>query len=205
MDSTSVSDLPCPFCGKVVAVLSWASESDPAWDFSGEDRCSVVCDASAPDGPGGCGASTGYHSSPELALAAWGMRSHSWFSVARLRERLRQVDWFAVKDAVIVGVISLSVALVLIWFLIATFSNPMFYVIWAGIAGVVGLWFMAEGTRELWATRPHTVVAWGLGIAKRLAHAVVGGVAVGLLLALLLALGGPPSELGECASGRLDC
>ena len=73
----------CPFCGKS-ETLTIGKASDA---FSEPDDCgdpmpymhtesyAVTCDASKPDGPGGCGASGGYFPSEDEAIAAWNRRA----------------------------------------------------------------------------------------------------------------------------------
>lgn len=73
----------CPFCGKS-DTLTIGKASDA---FSEPDECgdpspymhtetyAVVCDASKPDGPGGCGASGGYKLTEDEAIAAWNRRA----------------------------------------------------------------------------------------------------------------------------------
>jgi len=73
----------CPFCGKS-ETLTIGKASDA---FSEPDDCgdpmpymhtesySVICDASKPDGPGGCGASGGYKLTEDEAIAAWNRRA----------------------------------------------------------------------------------------------------------------------------------
>ena len=73
----------CPFCGKS-ETLTIGKASDA---FSEPDDCgdpmpymhtesyAVTCDASKPDGPGGCGASGGYKLTEDEAIAAWNRRA----------------------------------------------------------------------------------------------------------------------------------
>lgn len=75
----------CPFCGKS-ETLTIGKASDA---FSEPDECgdpspymhtetyAVVCDASKPDGPGGCGASGGYKLTEDEAIAAWNRRAEA--------------------------------------------------------------------------------------------------------------------------------
>lgn len=76
MESELAGLLPCPFCGKSVAVV-WSSWSEDAHDeFQENDECfEVVCDAHQPNGPGGCGASSGAGMTPEEAVAKWNRRA----------------------------------------------------------------------------------------------------------------------------------
>ena len=83
----------CPFCGKS-ETLTIGKASDA---FSEPDECgdpmpymhtesyAVTCNASKPDGPGGCGASGGYFPSEDEAIAAWNRRAE----VERLTGLLR--------------------------------------------------------------------------------------------------------------------
>ena len=73
----------CPFCGADVACLSNAKELEDCKHFEDEDKCPamkweeecksvcVVCDVSK----GGCGASSGYATSIEKAIAKWNIRN----------------------------------------------------------------------------------------------------------------------------------
>lgn len=83
-DSESAELKPCPFCGKSVACLTTAKELEDCYDYEDEDRCpacmdwiggcgyhTVVCGMTE----GGCGASSGYYSSEEKAIAAWNRRT----------------------------------------------------------------------------------------------------------------------------------
>lgn len=73
--------LPCPFCGlvrslKVVSAEELASEGDDdpdPWEHS--DSYAVVCDASRPDGPGGCGAQGGFKLTVTEAIENWNRRA----------------------------------------------------------------------------------------------------------------------------------
>lgn len=74
--------LPCPFCGKAhTAAIGRAS--DLLWDEENEgpyphtDTFAVVCNASKPNGPGGCGASGGYSPTKAKAIAKWNRRASS--------------------------------------------------------------------------------------------------------------------------------
>ena len=87
---------PCPFCGKTntLAVTSAAQlncedeEEFNAWPHS--DSFAVMCDASRPHGPGGCGGMGGFFSTEAEAVAAWNKRAPlpelkfaGWFSELR--------------------------------------------------------------------------------------------------------------------------
>lgn len=71
----------CPFCGKrdtlkltTMQELIEEGEDDPEpWLHS--DSWAVMCDASSPGGPGGCGASGGFFPSDHAAVAAWNRRA----------------------------------------------------------------------------------------------------------------------------------
>jgi hypothetical protein len=73
--------LPCPFCGmvrslKVVSAEELANEGDDdqdPWEHS--DSYAVVCDASRPDGPGGCGAQGGFKLTVTEAIENWNTRA----------------------------------------------------------------------------------------------------------------------------------
>ena len=62
---------PCPFCGKSLAVLGTAAEIDLDDEEGAENQWAVVCDYHT----GGCGATSGYRSTPEAAVEAWNRRS----------------------------------------------------------------------------------------------------------------------------------
>ncbi len=72
---------PCPFCGNLAALklttaqeLEEEGDDDPGyWEHS--DSWAVICDASRPNGPGGCGASGGFFPSEEEAMTAWNRRA----------------------------------------------------------------------------------------------------------------------------------
>ena len=70
--------LPCPFCGKqrtlqVISGQELMDENQEFWQHS--DSFGVVCDASTPDGKGGCGAMGGFKPTEEEAITAWNIRS----------------------------------------------------------------------------------------------------------------------------------
>lgn len=69
---------PCPFCGKtetleVITGHQLMDEEQEFWPHS-ESFC-VVCDASNPNGKGGCGACGGFQSTEPLAIDHWNKRS----------------------------------------------------------------------------------------------------------------------------------
>lgn len=73
--------LACPYCGKSDTVSVTDSTEFHMIDCEcndvdeGNDRTfAVVCDASRPKGPGGCGASGGFHPTRSAAIAAWNRR-----------------------------------------------------------------------------------------------------------------------------------
>jgi hypothetical protein len=73
----------CPFCGKwqtlkltTAQELAVEGEDEPEpWIHS--DSWAVICDASRPKGPGGCGASGGFFPSDDQAVAAWNRRAYA--------------------------------------------------------------------------------------------------------------------------------
>lgn len=72
---------PCPHCGLAHTLelttaqeLAEEGEDDPEpWMQS--DSWAVICDASRPSGPGGCGASGGFYPSEAEAVEAWNRRA----------------------------------------------------------------------------------------------------------------------------------
>ena len=74
---------PCPFCGKSdTLVIGKASDVFAEPDECGDplpymhtESYAVTCDASKPEGPGGCGASGGYKLTEAEAVAAWNERA----------------------------------------------------------------------------------------------------------------------------------
>lgn len=81
MTSPTPTLTACPFCGKTdTLILTTAEElanegeDDPApWEHS--PSWAVICDASKPRGPGGCGAQGGFMPAEAEAIAAWNRRS----------------------------------------------------------------------------------------------------------------------------------
>lgn len=70
---------PCPFCGKAdtLTVTSasefWDGEEDAPYMYT--EAYAVMCDASSPNGPGGCGASSGFKPSQQEAVNLWNTRA----------------------------------------------------------------------------------------------------------------------------------
>jgi hypothetical protein len=70
--------LPCPFCGKqhtlqVISGQELMDENQEFWQHS--ESFGVVCDASTPDGKGGCGAMGGFKPTEDEAIEAWNTRT----------------------------------------------------------------------------------------------------------------------------------
>lgn len=69
----------CPFCGKKETVrIQTASEYVyESWGalLDTNEQYQVVCNATTPIGPGGCGASTGFFDSEEKAVESWQTRA----------------------------------------------------------------------------------------------------------------------------------
>lgn len=75
---------PCPFCGKTgPAKITTAQElAEQDSDYDGEfwdhsDSYAVICNASRPNGPGGCGASGGFKPTEAEAIEAWNKRAEA--------------------------------------------------------------------------------------------------------------------------------
>lgn len=69
----------CPFCGKhdTLMLTTFAELADPYGELGideGESRA-VVCDASKPDGKGGCGATSGFKPTEADAVRNWNQRA----------------------------------------------------------------------------------------------------------------------------------
>lgn len=71
----------CPFCGAThtlkITTAQALAEEDSAYDgefWEHSDSFAVMCDASKPGGPGGCGASGGFAPSEAEAIARWDRR-----------------------------------------------------------------------------------------------------------------------------------
>ena len=70
---------PCPHCGNThtVKVVSssemWDEDADGPYMHT--DSYAVICDASAPDGPGGCGACSGFKFTVDEAVQLWNTRA----------------------------------------------------------------------------------------------------------------------------------
>lgn len=99
--TTNTELVPCPFCGRSDTLIeNWASSETEffgfEWDRANDDTVHIVCDASHPNGPGGCGASAGYRLTVEEARTAWnaagayaeGMRNELAAALAEI-ERLK--------------------------------------------------------------------------------------------------------------------
>jgi hypothetical protein len=86
--------LPCPFCGKhhTLRMTTFTELADPDGDLGLEDSgcLCVVCDASAPKGPGGCGACGGYFDTESKAIAAWNARPVADAAIAQARRDERE-------------------------------------------------------------------------------------------------------------------
>lgn len=70
---------PCPFCGMTASIAimpaSEIHDDCEGYDHYGHDESyAVVCDASQPNGPGGCGASGGFQPTKKAAWVAWNRR-----------------------------------------------------------------------------------------------------------------------------------
>lgn len=70
--------LPCPFCGKqhtlqLISGQELMGEDQEFWQPS--ESFGVVCDASQPEGKGGCGAMGGFKLTEEEAIEAWNTRT----------------------------------------------------------------------------------------------------------------------------------
>ena len=71
----------CPFCGKAFTLklttaqqLAEEGQDEPEpWLHS--EAWAVICDASRPNGPGGCGASGGFFPTEHDAVRAWNRRA----------------------------------------------------------------------------------------------------------------------------------
>lgn len=69
--------LPCPFCGRSDTTKFWLSSemhADCENDAGNDDSVAVVCDAATPNGPGGCGASSGFAATYDEAADRWNQR-----------------------------------------------------------------------------------------------------------------------------------
>lgn len=103
----------CPFCGKGHAAVLVSSndmlrEDDEPYDT---ETFAVLCDASSPGGPGGCGASGGYFHTKAQAVAAWNRRGQLVLETAeearadreRAERYFRQAEQLLVADWVTVA------------------------------------------------------------------------------------------------------
>ncbi len=71
---------PCPFCGhasspKLTDSREFQDDIDGCFDETNDVCYAIVCDASKPGGPGGCGGMSRFASKPEQAIAAWNTRT----------------------------------------------------------------------------------------------------------------------------------
>ena len=69
---------PCPFCGKTdTARIVRASEiwGEEDMFYQHTETYAVMCDASSPNGPGGCGSSSGFKPYPQEAVNLWNTRA----------------------------------------------------------------------------------------------------------------------------------
>ena len=91
----------CPFCGHAHALklttaqeLAEDGEVDPEpWMHS--DSWAVMCDASSPNGPGGCGASGGFFPTEAEAVRRWNARADA-AEIDALRAEVAELD--ALRD-----------------------------------------------------------------------------------------------------------
>jgi hypothetical protein len=69
--------LCCPFCGRGDTLTHvWASDlAGDDWTGENDDTVHVVCDASRPGGPGGCGAMCGAAPNVDAATQKWNRRA----------------------------------------------------------------------------------------------------------------------------------
>lgn len=71
---------PCPFCGQqktlilIPASQYHADDEDDGYSYSHSETYAVMCDASSPGGPGGCGASSGFKPTEAEAVTLWNRR-----------------------------------------------------------------------------------------------------------------------------------
>jgi len=72
----------CPFCGRhdtlrisSAAELAAEDDGDDSAFWPHSDCWAVLCDASRPNGPGGCGASGGFKPTELEAAQAWNLRA----------------------------------------------------------------------------------------------------------------------------------
>lgn len=75
MTEPTIDLLPCPFCNKP-DTAKVSSSFDIYDDDQGNGECwAVFCDASNPNGRGGCGASGGFKPTQDEAIEAWNKRA----------------------------------------------------------------------------------------------------------------------------------
>jgi hypothetical protein len=77
-DTTREALAPCPFCAHTTAPkVTAASElhgDEEGW-YEHTESYAVICDASTPGGPGGCGCQGGFKPTPEAAIENWNRRA----------------------------------------------------------------------------------------------------------------------------------
>lgn len=88
---------PCPFCGhsaapKVIDSEEFADIVDGEFDASNSVSYAVVCDASNPGGPGGCGAMGGFAPTEAAAVDLWNRRASLPSSEGAVAWQVRRTD-----------------------------------------------------------------------------------------------------------------
>ena len=81
-EDKAVHLLPCPFCGQSHTLVTITAQelAEQDSDYDGEfwehsESWAVICDASRPDGPGGCGANGGFKPTKDEAIEVWNRRA----------------------------------------------------------------------------------------------------------------------------------